>query len=200
MCSSDLFSTADDNQPAVTVKVYQGEREFVQNNKLLGEFNLEGIPPAKRGVPQIEVTLDIDANGIMHVSAKDKGTGKENKITIKSNSGLTDSEIQSMIKDAEDNAEEDRKRKMLIETKNFAEGQVNSVRKEKDESELPQEEKDKIESAIAELETALKGDDKDLIMDKLNAMTEVAKPIYEARQKKQQEEQSANTTEEVKEG
>ena len=197
---SQVFSTADDNQPAVTVKVYQGEREFVQHNKLLGEFNLEGIPPAKRGVPQIEVTLDIDANGIMHVSAKDKGTGKENKITIKSNSGLTDSEIQSMIKDAEDNAEEDRKRKMLIETKNFAEGQVNSVRKEKDESELPQEEKDKIESAIAELETALKGDDKDAIMDKLNAMTEVAKPIYEARQKKQQEEQSANTTEEVKEG
>ena len=197
---SQVFSTADDNQPAVTVKVYQGEREFVQHNKSLGEFNLEGIPPAKRGVPQIEVTLDIDANGIMHVSAKDKGTGKENKITIKSNSGLTDTEIQSMIKDAEENAEEDRKRKMLIETKNFAEGQVNSVRKEKDESELPQEEKDKIESAIAELETALKGDDKDLIMDKLNAMTEVAKPIYEARQKKQQEEQSANTTEEVKEG
>lgn len=197
---SQVFSTADDNQPAVTVKVYQGEREFVQNNKLLGEFNLEGIPPAKRGVPQIEVTLDIDANGIMHVSAKDQGTGKENKITIKSNSGLTDTEIQSMIKDAEENAEEDRKRKMLIETKNFAEGQVNSVRKEKDESELPQEEKDKIESAIVELETALKGDDKDLIMDKLNAMTEVAKPIYEARQKKQQEEQSANTTEEVKEG
>ena len=197
---SQVFSTADDNQPAVTVKVYQGEREFVQHNKLLGEFNLEGIPPAKRGVPQIEVTLDIDANGIMHVSAKDKGTGKENKITIKSNSGLTDTEIQSMIKDAEDNAEEDRKRKMLIETKNFAEGQVNSVRKEKDESELPQEEKDKIESAIVELETALKGDDKDAIMDKLNAMTEVAKPIYEARQKKQQEEQSANTTEEVKEG
>lgn len=197
---SQVFSTADDNQPAVTVKVYQGEREFVQNNKLLGEFNLEGIPPAKRGVPQIEVTLDIDANGIMHVSAKDQGTGKENKITIKSNSGLTDTEIQSMIKDAEENAEEDRKRKMLIETKNFAEGQVNSVRKEKDESELPQEDKEKIESAIAELETALKGDDKDLIMDKLNAMTEVAKPIYEARQKKQQEEQSANTTEEVKEG
>ena len=197
---SQVFSTADDNQPAVTVKVYQGEREFVQHNKLLGEFNLEGIPPAKRGVPQIEVTLDIDANGIMHVSAKDKGTGKENKITIKSNSGLTDTEIQSMIKDAEENAEEDRKRKMLIETKNFAEGQVNSVRKEKDESELPQEEKDKIESAIVELETALKGDDKDAIMDKLNAMTEVAKPIYEARQKKQQEEQSANTTEEVKEG
>ena len=197
---SQVFSTADDNQPAVTVKVYQGEREFVQHNKSLGEFNLEGIPPAKRGVPQIEVTLDIDANGIMHVSAKDKGTGKENKITIKSNSGLTDTEIQSMIKDAEDNAEEDRKRKMLIETKNFAEGQINSVRKEKDESELPQEEKDKIESAIVELETALKGDDKDAIMDKLNAMTEIAKPIYEARQKKQQEEQSANTTEEVKEG
>ena len=196
---SQVFSTAEDNQSAVTVKVYQGEREFVQYNKLLGEFNLGGIPPAQKGVPQIEVTLDIDANGIMHVSAVDKGTGKENKITIKANSGLSESEIQRMVKDAEENAEEDSKRKMLIETKNFAEGQANSVRKELNESDLSQEEKDKIEEAIAELEKSLKSDDKDDIMDKLNKMTEVAKPIYEARQKKQQQEQEAQTqTEEVK--
>ena len=196
---SQVFSTAEDNQSAVTVKVYQGEREFVQYNKLLGEFNLGGIPPAQKGVPQIEVTLDIDANGIMHVSAVDKGTGKENKITIKANSGLSESEIQRMVKDAEENAEEDSKRKMLIETKNFAEGQANSVRKELNESDLSQEEKDKIEEAISELEKSLKSDDKDDIMDKLNKMTEVAKPIYEARQKKQQQEQEAQTqTEEVK--
>lgn len=196
---SQVFSTAEDNQSAVTVKVYQGEREFVQYNKLLGEFNLGGIPPAQKGVPQIEVTLDIDANGIMHVSAVDKGTGKENKITIKANSGLSESEIQRMVKDAEENAEEDSKRKMLIETKNFAEGQANSVRKELNESDLSQEEKDNIEEAIAELEKSLKSDDKDDIMDKLNKMTEVAKPIYEARQKKQQQEQEAQTqTEEVK--
>ncbi len=107
---SQVFSTADDNQPAVTIKVYQGEREMAAGNKALGEFNLEGIPPAARGTPQIEVTFDIDANGILHVGAKDKATGKENKITIKANSGLTEEEIQKMVKDAEANAEEDKKR------------------------------------------------------------------------------------------
>ena len=110
-----MFSTADDNQPAVTIKVFQGEREIAAGNKGLGEFNLEGIPPASRGTPQIEVTFDIDANGILHVGAKDKATGKENKITIKANSGLTEAEIQKMVKDAEVNAEEDKKVKELAE-------------------------------------------------------------------------------------
>src|SRR6185295_8842187 len=106
---SQVFSTADDNQPAVTIKVYQGEREMAVGNKLLGEFNLEGIPPAPRGMPQVEVTFDIDANGILHVGAKDKASGKENKITIKANSGLSEAEIQRMVKDAEAHADEDRK-------------------------------------------------------------------------------------------
>src|SRR5213079_2393200 len=112
---AQTFSTAEDNQPAVTVKVYQGEREIVAGNKLLGEFNLEGIAPAPRGMPQVEVTFDIDANGILHVSARDKATGKENKITIKANSGLTEAEIQKMVQDAEVNAEEDKKLKELAE-------------------------------------------------------------------------------------
>jgi molecular chaperone DnaK (HSP70) len=126
---SQVFSTADDNQPAVTIKVYQGEREIAAGNKGLGEFNLEGIPPASRGTPQIEVTFDIDANGILHVGAKDKATGKENKITIKANSGLTEAEIQKMVKDAEVNAEEDKKVKELAESRNQADALVHSTRK-----------------------------------------------------------------------
>src|SRR5512147_1322601 len=126
---SQVFSTADDNQPAVTIKVYQGEREMASGNKSLGEFNLEGIPPAPRGVPQIEVTFDIDANGILHVSAKDKGTGKENKITIKANSGLSEEEIQKMVKDAELNAAEDKKKLELVQARNAADAMVHSVKK-----------------------------------------------------------------------
>jgi molecular chaperone DnaK len=128
--ASQVFSTAEDNQPAVTIKVYQGERDFVQHNKLLGEFNLEGISPARRGTPQIEVSLDIDANGIMHVSAKDKNTGKENRITIKSNSGLSEAEVDAMIKDAEVNAEADRKQRALVEARNNADAVIHSAQKE----------------------------------------------------------------------
>ena len=126
---AQTFSTADDNQPAVTIKVYQGEREMASGNKLLGEFNLEGIPPAARGVPQIEVSFDIDANGILHVGAKDKGTGKENKITIKANSGLSEEEIQKMVKDAELNAADDKKKLELVQARNQGEAAVHSVNK-----------------------------------------------------------------------
>merc|ERR1712013_724041 len=126
---SQVYSTADDNQPAVTIKVYQGERELASGNKLLGEFNLEGIAPAPRGTPQIEVTFDIDANGILHVSAKDKATGKENKITIKANSGLSDHEIERMVKDAEENAAEDAKLRQIIDVRNRGEALVHDTEK-----------------------------------------------------------------------
>src|SRR5678816_4632961 len=126
---SQTFSTADDHQPAVTIKVYQGEREMASGNKSLGEFNLEGIAPAPRGMPQIEVTFDIDANGILHVGAKDKATGKENKIKIQASSGLSEAEIQRMVKDAEENAEEDRKAHELVETRNQCDQMVHSVKK-----------------------------------------------------------------------
>ena len=182
------FSTADDNQPAVTIKVYQGERELVQHNKSLGEFNLEGIAPARRGQPQIEVTFDIDANGIMHISAKDKSTGKENKITIKSNSGLSDAEIQAMIKDAELNAEADKKARELIDTKNSAEAQIHEVKKDLEEfrAELTETEITELEIVIKEVEETVKGDDKEKITEALNKVFPAMKSLLEKRQAKEQ--------------
>jgi molecular chaperone DnaK len=178
---SQVFSTADDNQPAVTIKVYQGEREMAHANKTLGEFNLEGIPPAPRGTPQIEVTFDIDANGILHVSAKDKATGKENKITIKANSGLSEDEIQKMVKDAELNAAEDKKLKELAEARNQGDALVHSTKKSLTEygDKLDAGEKEKIEAAIGELEGVLKNGDKDAIDAKVAALSTAAQKLGE---------------------
>ena len=180
--ASQTFSTAEDNQPAVTIKVAQGERELVQYNKLLGEFNLEGIAPARRGMPQIEVTFDIDANGIMNISAKDKGTGKENKITIKSDSGLSKEQIEQMVRDAEVNAESDMKARELIETKNTAEAMINSIENELKEVTLNDDDKNKIEEAIKDLQTELTGTDKDAIVQKTSDLAAAGQSIAQAKQ------------------
>ncbi|MEI7443915.1 MAG: molecular chaperone DnaK [Burkholderiales bacterium] len=190
---SQTFSTADDNQPAVTIKVFQGEREMAQGNKALGEFNLEGIPPAPRGTPQIEVTFDIDANGILHVSAKDKATGKENKITIKANSGLTEDEIQKMVKDAEANAAEDHARRELVEARNQGEAMIHSVRKSMTElgDKVTAADKDPVEAAIKELESALKGEDKAAIDTATTALMTASQKIGEKLYASQQGEAAA---------
>jgi molecular chaperone DnaK len=188
-----VFSTADDNQPAVTIKVYQGEREIAAGNKGLGEFNLEGIPPAARGTPQIEVTFDIDANGILHVGAKDKATGKENKITIKANSGLTEAEIQKMVKDAEVNAEEDKKVKELAESRNQADALVHSTRKSLTEygDKLEAGEKEKIEAAITDLEASIKSGDKAEIDAKVAALSTASQKLGEKMYADMQAQQAA---------
>jgi len=179
---AQTFSTAEDNQPAVTIKVYQGEREMASGNKLLGEFNLEGIAPSPRGMPQIEVTFDIDANGILHVSAKDKATGKENKITIKANSGLTEDEIQRMVKDAEANKAEDHKRFELAQARNMADAAVHEARKAATEAgdKAGAATKERVESAAKELEEAIKGDDKSVIEAKLKSLTEAHQQLMAA--------------------
>lgn len=184
--ASQVFSTAEDNQNAVTIQVAQGEREFVRDNKVLGVFNLEGIQPAPRGVPQIEVTFDIDANGILNVSAKDKNTSKEHSIRIESGGGLTDAEIEQMVKDAEANAEEDKQKRELVDARNQAEAQISSADREFKEVKdlLTTEQTETYNTAKSELEESCKGDNKDAIQEKTTAFLTAAAVIYQARQQK----------------
>ncbi|KAE9542140.1 molecular chaperone DnaK [Ursidibacter maritimus] len=186
---SQVFSTAEDNQSAVTIHVLQGERKRASDNKSLGQFNLDGIQPAPRGMPQIEVTFDIDADGILHVSAKDKNTGKEQKITIKASSGLSDAEVEQMVRDAEANAEADRKFEELVQTRNQADAIVHSTRKQITEAgdALNADDKAKIEEAVAELEKAAKGEDKADIEAKIEALVKVSEPLIQAGQAQAQQ-------------
>jgi molecular chaperone DnaK len=185
---SQVFSTAEDSQNAVTIRVFQGEREMAQDNKMLGQFDLVGIPPAPRGVPQIEVAFDIDANGIVNVSAKDKATGKEQQIRIQASGGLSEGDIEKMVKDAEAHAEEDKKRKAAVEAKNHAEALVHSTEK------ALSEHGSKIENAMADLKEALKGDDADAIQQKTNTLAQASMKLGEAMYKQQQEAAASAST------
>ncbi|MEL6481808.1 MAG: Hsp70 family protein, partial [Pseudomonadota bacterium] len=179
---SQVFSTADDNQSAVTIRVFQGEREMASDNKLLGQFNLEDIPPAPRGVPQIEVTFDIDANGIVNVSAKDKGTGKEQRITIQASGGLSDDDIEKMVKDAEENAEADKKRRAVVEAKNQAESLIHSTEKSLTEhgDKVDEATKTGITAAVAALREVLDSEDAEEIQAKTQALAEASMKLGEA--------------------
>jgi molecular chaperone DnaK len=190
---SQVFSTAEDNQNAVTIRVFQGEREMAADNKILGQFDLVGIPPSPRGVPQIEVTFDIDANGIVNVQAKDKATGKEQQIRIQASGGLSETDIEKMVKDAEAHAEEDKKRKAAVEAKNHAEALVHSTEKALSEhgSKVGDAERTAIENAIADLKEALKGDDATAIQAKTNTLAQASMKLGEAMYKQQQEAQGA---------
>jgi molecular chaperone DnaK len=190
---SQVFSTAEDGQTAVTIRVFQGEREMAADNKMLGQFDLIGIPPAPRGVPQIEVTFDIDANGIVNVSAKDKGTGKEQQIRIQASGGLSEADIQKMVKDAEAHAEEDKKRKAQVEAKNHAEALVHSTEKALAEhgSKVGDADRRVIENAMADLKEALKGSDSDAITAKTNALSQASMKLGEAMYKQSAEQRQA---------
>ncbi len=200
--ASQTFSTADDNQNAVTIQVLQGEREMASANKSLGQFNLSDIPPAPRGMPQIEVTFDIDANGILHVSAKDKATGKENKITIKANSGLSEEEIKQMEEDAVKYADEDKKYRELVDARNAADGMVHSVKKSMTEhgDKLDEAEKTAIETAIKDVEEVLQSDDKDVIEAKTNALMEASQRLGEKVYAAQQAEANTQSAQPSPEG
>jgi len=186
---SQVFSTAEDNQNAVTIRVFQGEREMASDNKMLGQFDLVGLPPAPRGVPQIEVTFDIDANGIVNVHAKDKGTGKEQQIRIQASGGLSEADIQRMVKDAESHAEEDKKRKAEVEAKNHAEALVHATEKALAEhgSKVGEGDRRAIENAMADLKEALKGGDAAAITAKTNALAQASMKLGEAMYKQTQE-------------
>jgi len=186
---SQVFSTAEDNQSAVTIRVFQGEREMAADNKILGQFDLVGIPSAPRGMPQIEVTFDIDANGIVNVAAKDKATNKEQTIRIQASGGLSDEDIDNMVKEAEANAESDKQRRELVEVRNQAEALVHTTEKQVEEfgDQVDPADKEAVESAIAELKTALEGEDKSDIEAKANTLQQVAMKIGEAMYKAQQE-------------
>jgi molecular chaperone DnaK len=190
---SQVFSTAEDNQNAVTIRVFQGEREMAADNKVLGQFDLMGIPPSPRGMPQIEVTFDIDANGIVNVSAKDKATGKEQQIRIQASGGLSDADIQKMVKDAEANAAEDKKRREAVDAKNHADSLVHSTEKALAEhgSKVEESERRAIEDAVSDLKEALKGDDAEAIKTKTNTLAQASMKLGEAMYKQQAEADAA---------